>query len=67
MIRQGDNSMAVVARAIRMLNELPDPYPEFGEMLRFFACIDYSRPKPQLYDIISNYLTLKSQRRVKNV
>ena len=50
---------SVIATSIRMLNEMPDPYPMFGDMLRFFACIDFSGEEKVLKQVVSNYLIAK--------
>lgn len=56
MIRQGDNSMKIIARAIGMLKEMPHPYPIVADVLTFFACIDYTQKESVVIDMISNYL-----------
>lgn len=56
MISQNDNSVPVIARAVNLLKEMPYPYPAFAELLRFFACLDYSRPEEELHSIVKNYL-----------
>ncbi|NIP22622.1 MAG: hypothetical protein GWN55_09850 [Phycisphaerae bacterium] len=56
MINQDDNSTAVIARAINMLKEMPHPYPVFADMLRFFACIDYTQDESAVIKMVGNYL-----------
>lgn len=56
MISDDDNSSAVIARSINMLKEMPYPYPIFADLLRFFACIDYTLDKNTLITMVGNYL-----------
>ena len=50
---------SVMATTIRKLMEMPDPYPQFGDMLRFFACIDFNKSEDVLNAMINNYLIAK--------
>ena len=56
MYNPKDNSGPVLARSISMLKEMPHPYPIFADLLRFFACIDYSEDKNVLITMVGNYL-----------
>lgn len=56
MMNRNDNGEAVIARAINMLKEMPYPYPMCADILRFFACIDYTEDEAVLIKMVGNYL-----------